>query len=78
MFTIFYIDPGGQKSHPGAPGSDSGGEKHQKCDFSEKWVFCVKSKRKYEKTEKPYGSIDIYICSILYIMLYIYIYAFAM
>ena len=34
----FYIDPGGQNSHPGGPGGDSGGEKHQKIDFFEKLI----------------------------------------
>ena len=37
IFLRFYTDPGAQNSHLlGGPGSDSGGENHQKIDFWKK------------------------------------------
>ena len=42
FFLSFYIDPGGQNSHPGGPGGDSGGQKHQKIDFFWKFDFLIR------------------------------------
>ena len=36
FFEVFFIDPGGKNNNPGALGSDSGGEKHQKYTFLKK------------------------------------------
>ena len=89
FFLSFYIDPGGQISHPGAPGSDSGGEKHQKIDIFWKIDFLVqgpwKTMKKIPKNSpegpKPgnrvgaqYAFLDIYIYIYIYIYRYIYIY----
>ena len=46
----FCIDPGGQNSHPGAPGSDSGGETHQEFTFLKNW--CLSKVQKITKNPK--------------------------
>ena len=53
FFLSLYIDPGGQNSHLGGLGSDSGGEKHEKIDFFEKLIFLYKKvKKKWREPEK--------------------------
>ena len=45
FFLSFYINPGGQNSHRGGLGSDSGGENHEKIDYLEKLISFEKIKK---------------------------------